>query len=463
MQIVPFVTDNDPYVAVFALKTPAYDHSGLSHLVEHMVFRGCSDYPASHELFITNSLLPANINATTENGFTFYYLESEVEIVFIELFKFLTAGLFQTRYSQSEFLIERDGVVYQELLMYEAIPDYENYSRAIRGSQSKCDIYNYGGFSDMLSVNDMQRLVNYKNAHYQPSAVTVFIQASGSALAELKGKLDYQQLTTEKPCKQDISHIPIPKNKLSENSLFVVSFFIHCDFYYSFKEYEYHIQQSLDLQDILVIEEDITLNGLFAVRIICKEPEKSKERLLSTIQDLSIIKRDFVYECSKQRGFVKKCIEQYLSNACQFVRSKELYDYLNTSEISHTDDIKTVNASHVIHEPVLRSSLLARQLNSYLSLDNIAPLPKFFDSLLVIENANQFRQKDHRHWLFEIEECWQPNLIEKIIEPEFWSPRLKGDCYAMGLGKHNNRLFLYGVNDIKTDSRHEFYTHYLNA
>ncbi len=55
---------------VFALKTPAAGHTGLSHLAEHMSFR-------RSELFTANTLLPVTINATTLAEYTFFFASSE--------------------------------------------------------------------------------------------------------------------------------------------------------------------------------------------------------------------------------------------------------------------------------------------------------------------------------------------------------------------------------------------------
>lgn len=462
MQIVPSVTESAPYTAVFALKTPAYDHSGLSHLVEHMVFRGSIDYPATHELFVINTLLPASINATTENGCTFYYVESEFEDVFMELINYLIAGIFEIHYSETELAIERDGVVCRELLMYEANPAYKNYSKAIRGSQSPQNVYNYGGFSDLLCANTIKRVIAYKGAHYLPSEVTLFIKAPSPLIDELEGKLDHHKPSSEQPLYQRLKPLSLAVDTPVENAVPVVSFFIHCVYYRSIKESEHQIQQALNPQEILIIESDISRDGLFAIRVITTEAETVKVRLLACVSELSIEKHVFVYKCTKQKGYIKDCIEQYLSSASQFEDPKSLISYLDNGELSYTNDIMTMTKKQLRYEPVLLPSDIAKRLKSSLSLDNISPLPKFFNSFFTQGHLDNFSRND-QHWLIKIEDCWLSNLTDKIIKPEFWMPRLRGDCYALGLGIHNNQLFIYGVKDIGVDTRHEFYKGYFSV
>ena len=175
MKIVSKVVDSSIYNAVFALKTPALDHSGISHLAEHMVFRGSTKYPANHELFIINSLLPATVNASTQNGVTFYFISSKEKSLFMLLLDYVYSGLVQITYQQSEFLLERDGVVYRELQMYEKHLNYAVDVAALRGDSSPENVYHYGGFSDTIALSSIEDLALYKQSFYRHEHITLYL------------------------------------------------------------------------------------------------------------------------------------------------------------------------------------------------------------------------------------------------------------------------------------------------
>ncbi|HAA99350.1 MAG TPA: peptidase M16, partial [Alteromonas macleodii] len=102
---------------VFALKTPAAGHTGLSHLAEHMSFRRSHPYPAAHELFTANTLLPVTINATTLAEYTFFFASSEKANVLLDAVNYLYCGLLNRDYGTDEVILERDGVIFNELAM----------------------------------------------------------------------------------------------------------------------------------------------------------------------------------------------------------------------------------------------------------------------------------------------------------------------------------------------------------
>ena len=132
---------------VFALKTPAAGHTGLSHLAEHMSFRRSHQYPAAHEFFTANTLLPVTINATTLAEYTFFFATSEKANVLLDAVNYLYCGLLNRDYSSDEMILERDGVIFNELAMLEANSDYA-LNAAIRLADTDKNAYQHaGGFT----------------------------------------------------------------------------------------------------------------------------------------------------------------------------------------------------------------------------------------------------------------------------------------------------------------------------
>ncbi|CAA0360642.1 Peptidase M16 domain-containing protein [Alteromonas alvinellae] len=169
---------------VFALKTPAAGHTGLSHLAEHMSFRRSHPYPAAHELFTANTLLPVTINATTLAEYTFFFASSEKANVLLDAVNYLYCGLLNRDYGTDEVTLERDGVIFNELAMLEANSDYA-LNAAIRLTDTNKNAYQHaGGFTQTIGSNSIQALQDYKRQWYQPSNITTLVYSNSAHFFE---------------------------------------------------------------------------------------------------------------------------------------------------------------------------------------------------------------------------------------------------------------------------------------
>jgi predicted Zn-dependent peptidase len=169
---------------VFALKTPAAGHTGLSHLAEHMSFRRSHPYPAAHELFTANTLLPVTINATTLAEYTFFFASSEKANVLLDAVNYLYCGLLNRDYGTDEVILERDGVIFNELAMLEANSAYA-LNAAIRLADTNKNAYKHaGGFTQTIGSNSIQALQDYKRQWYQPSNITTLVYSNSAHFFE---------------------------------------------------------------------------------------------------------------------------------------------------------------------------------------------------------------------------------------------------------------------------------------
>ena len=169
---------------VLALKTPAAGHTGLSHLAEHMSFRRSHQYPAAHELFTANTLLPVTINATTLAEYTFFFASSEKANVLLDTVNYLYCGLLNRDYGTDEVILERDGVIFNELAMLETNSDYA-LNAAIRLTDTNKNAYQHaGGFTQTIGSNSIQALQDYKRQWYQPSNITTLVYSNSAHFFE---------------------------------------------------------------------------------------------------------------------------------------------------------------------------------------------------------------------------------------------------------------------------------------
>ena len=156
----------------------------MSHLAEHMSFRRSHQYPAAHELFTANTLLPVTINATTLAEYTFFFASSEKANVLLDAVNYLYCGLLNRDYGTDEVTLERDGVIFNELAMLEANSDYA-LNAAIRLTDTNKNAYQHaGGFTQTIGSNSIQALQDYKRQWYQPSNITTLVYSDSAHFFE---------------------------------------------------------------------------------------------------------------------------------------------------------------------------------------------------------------------------------------------------------------------------------------
>lgn len=156
----------------------------MSHLAEHMSFRRSHQYPAAHELFTANTLLPVTINATTLTEYTFFFASSEKANVLLDAVNYLYCGLLNRDYGTDEVILERDGVIFNELAMLEANSDYA-LNAAIRLADTNKSAYQHaGGFTQTIGSNSIQALQDYKRQWYQPSNITTLVYSDSADFFE---------------------------------------------------------------------------------------------------------------------------------------------------------------------------------------------------------------------------------------------------------------------------------------
>lgn len=156
----------------------------MSHLAEHMSFRRSHPYPAAHELFTANTLLPVTINATTLAEYTFFFASSEKANVLLDAVNYLYCGLLNRDYGTDEVTLERDGVIFNELAMLEANSDYA-LNAAIRLADTHKNAYQHaGGFTQTIGSNSIQALQDYKHQWYQPSNITTLVYSNSAHFFE---------------------------------------------------------------------------------------------------------------------------------------------------------------------------------------------------------------------------------------------------------------------------------------
>jgi len=276
----------------------------LSHLAEHMSFRRSHQYPAAHELFTANTLLPVTINATTLAEYTFFFASSEKANVLLDAVNYLYCGLLNRDYGTDEVILERDGVIFNELAMLEANSDYA-LNAAIRLTDTNKNAYQHaGGFTQTIGSNSIQALQDYKRQWYQPSNITTLVYSNSAhffeqckevvtalsaetALSE-ESTLNRNASLSQHASQREHSHLDkeasldaqTTKGE-NESIRHVLTWWFPQCFLNGLLQQEATLSTVAGLENTLFIDPEINQQGNFAIRLVTNEAMKEVASELS--------------------------------------------------------------------------------------------------------------------------------------------------------------------------------------
>ncbi|MFU1598107.1 insulinase family protein [Alteromonas macleodii] len=327
---------------VFALKTPAAGHTGLSHLAEHMSFRRSHQYPTAHELFTANTLLPVTINATTLAEYTFFFASSGKANVLLDAVNYLYCGLLNRDYGTDEVILERDGVIFNELAMLETNSDYA-LNAAIRLTDTNKNAYQHaGGFTQTIGSNSIQALQDYKRQWYQPSNITTLVYSNSAhffeqckevvtalsaetALSE-ESTLNRNAALSQHSSQREHSHLDkeasldVPTTKGENESIrHVLTWWFPQCFLNGLLQQEATLSTVAGLKNTLFIDPEINQQGNFAIRLVTTEAMKevaselSIEALPKLSQNLThkLVSDDYDKRLRQLKHVVSACLASF--------------------------------------------------------------------------------------------------------------------------------------------------------
>ncbi len=178
-----YLIESEQFSAVFFIKTPSHDNSGLAHAVEHLIFRRSKAYPQASSMFQLTSLSNARINASTLDGLTCFHCTSPDKASFELAVNYLIAGILSPVITEEELTQEifdgdKSGVVYRELLGYQLNPDYLEHIQILKGDTSKHKVYCHGGVTDCLSQLTLDTITHYHQKYYQAENIQLITMTS---------------------------------------------------------------------------------------------------------------------------------------------------------------------------------------------------------------------------------------------------------------------------------------------
>ena len=314
----------------------------MSHLAEHMSFRRSHQYPTAHELFTANTLLPVTINATTLAEYTFFFASSEKANVLLDAVNYLYCGLLNRDYGTDEVILERDGVIFNELAMLEANSDYA-LNAAIRLTDTNKNAYQHaGGFTQTIGSNSIQALQDYKRQWYQPSNITTLVYSNSvqffeqckevvTALSEKAALSEESTLNRNAALSQHASqreHSHLDKEASldaqttkgeNESIRHVLTWWFPQCFLNGLLQQEATLSTVAGLENTLFIDPEINQQGNFAIRLVTNEAMKevaselSIEALPKLSQNLThkLVSDDYDKRLRQLKHVVSACLASF--------------------------------------------------------------------------------------------------------------------------------------------------------
>jgi predicted Zn-dependent peptidase len=190
--------------------------SGVSHFLEHLMFKGTTDRPEpgmiAHEL----TALGAQFNAFTGEEYTGYYAKAQAEKL-PKILEIVSDLYLHPLFNEAEIEKER-GVIIQEINMYEDdLPAHapKIFTELVYGDQPAG--WDVGGEKSVIKKLSRADFVAYRDARYVMPGTVVIIAgkfSAGAALAQVKEYFAPLPRRTAPAKKKTIERQSAPKVKL---------------------------------------------------------------------------------------------------------------------------------------------------------------------------------------------------------------------------------------------------------
>lgn len=158
-------------------KYETLDNNGISHLLEHMIFKGTDKFKNQQELSFALENIGSSYNAFTDKEVTAYYVKGNVK--YLEETIEILASMYLKPLLPQEELEKEKAIIRQEIYMYHDDPArYVNdLFEATMFSGSSLGFEIAGSEASLAKIN-WQTLRNYYQAHYIPSNTIIVVAGS---------------------------------------------------------------------------------------------------------------------------------------------------------------------------------------------------------------------------------------------------------------------------------------------
>lgn len=169
-------------------KYEARDINGISHFLEHMMFKGTTKRPGTMDIARELDSIGAEYNAFTGKEYTGYYAKASAEKLDISLDVVFDIFL-NSKFDEKEIITEK-GVIVEEINMYKDLPQRhvgDVFEQLLYGDQPAG--WSIAGEKETVTSFSRDQFVDYFNTHYIAENTIVAVAGSVDP-EEVKNKIE---------------------------------------------------------------------------------------------------------------------------------------------------------------------------------------------------------------------------------------------------------------------------------
>lgn len=182
LRIITVPAKDSPAVTVLVMveagsKYEKKSENGLSHFLEHMVFKGTSKRPKASDISRELDSIGAHYNAFTSNEYTGYY--AKVAPQHVDLALDVIADMYMDPLLKQSEIDREKGVIVEEIRMYRDMPQRhvgDVFMDLMYGDQPAG--WSIAGSEDNVKSFKREHFVDYRSRHYVAPATTVVISGA---------------------------------------------------------------------------------------------------------------------------------------------------------------------------------------------------------------------------------------------------------------------------------------------
>lgn len=179
LRVVVVPMKDNPTVTVLVMveagsKYEEKAETGLSHFLEHMVFKGTAKRPTAKDISLELDQIGSQYNAFTSQEYTGYYAKAENRH-FHKLLDVVSDIYLNPALPAAEIEKEK-GVIVEEINMYEDMPQrhiYDIFMEVLYGDQPAG--WNIAGTRESVRSFKQKDFIQYRDKHYVAEATTVLV------------------------------------------------------------------------------------------------------------------------------------------------------------------------------------------------------------------------------------------------------------------------------------------------
>lgn len=193
LRLITIPMADNPSVTVLVMveagsKYESKETNGISHFLEHMVFKGTPKRPKAIDITRELDGLGAHYNAFTGQEYTGYYAKADAR--HLDTVVDVISDMYLNPVFDKDEMEKEKGVIVEEIRMYKDLPQHQVHevmTDLIYGDQPAG--WTIAGSEERVRSFTRDMLVQYRTEHYVPSATTIIVSGSFDEKA-IQGKVE---------------------------------------------------------------------------------------------------------------------------------------------------------------------------------------------------------------------------------------------------------------------------------